>query len=158
MAGDLTTSGLLYEGNFDEWLPRMRAILAHQHKCNIVCYNGKSPRVFGSGNLKEKADTIWGQASRHVRVRVPESTRDKPDNLIRALSIVARPFRFSDLPPEIRSRIYSFLMPSGDFVDVLLTMNTGVRARQKYCDSFARSILCISRQVRAEALPLYYKK
>lgn len=157
MASDLTTSGLLYEGNFDEWLPRMSAILSQQHGCAINPRNGQPLSVSGTRNRKEKADTIWGQTSPYVKVRVPEASRGQPNTLLGALREIARPFRFSDLPPEIRNRIYLFVMPSHAFTGVKLSMKPEDHARMWRMPKNKESVLCINRQLRVEALPFYHQ-
>lgn len=148
---DLTTSGLLYEGNFDEWLPRMRAILSQQHDATIIFYD-----VSGGTNREEVADTIWWQVSRHVRTRTPETSRKNPSRLIKALHEVARPFRLDDLSPEVRIRIYSMVFSSHNDFCVPLPMEN-YRVLRESPNKDGRSVLCVGRRMRAEALPLYYK-
>lgn len=158
MPSDLTTSGLLYEGNFDDWLPRMSAILSQQHGCTITLSGAQPLLVSGNTNRKAKADTILAQASPYIITRIPTKSRKDPTKLIRALRETACPFGFMDLPPEIRSQIYSFVIPSQTNPT---RINLAMGSNQDFdmrCEEGDRvPVLCISQQMRAEALPLYYR-
>lgn len=149
----LTVSGLLYEGNFDEWWKRMRAILA-QHRSEAIIGPLGDPFVLdltGDGH-EEMTTIIWWQTSPYIRHRIPEQSRTGPCILLKALHQAARPFRFSDLPPEIRTRIYTMLPLSKHSV---VTLANGLQdlprdTRQQ------RSMMCVNSQIRAEMMPGYH--
>jgi len=159
----LTTSGLLYEGNFDEWLPRMSAALAQYGQYQVRSSHTKALYVrcdWDVDIIRHGATIIWCHASPYVRLRVPDKDRMNPTTLIRALRELARPFRMMDLPPEIRLRIYLFSLPPYDSEDIWLLERLKDRgSSQKFEDTnrgiTAPPLMSVSRQVRLEALPVY---
>lgn len=161
---NLTASGLLYEGNFDEWLPRMRATLAHYGHCIMQTDSSGALHVRRSvwsvdgSDEDDVATIIWWHVSRDLRLRTPEERRD-PTTLIRALRELARPFRIMDLPPELRLRIYLFNLGScfPEYI-WLLDPPRGPGGFRNTTEVIEEPILMsVNRQVRLEALPAYLK-
>src|ERR1700712_5369575 len=108
----LEASGLLYEGiNWWEWVDTLRPILAqHFSGVSLRRSDHSASEYFCRIPLNicwsDVCDSIWWRVSPHVRSRVPEKYRMLPGELLKALRVTAQPFRFVDLPAEIRLRIY----------------------------------------------------
>lgn len=151
----LTATGLLYEGNSKEWEPRMRAILA-QNGCTFTALD---LGLLGPGAEKEMATIIWCHTSPNVKLRVPENDREDPYALTRALRRRARPFRFMDLPPEIRLKICLFSFLPGGFRQIFLLepSTSSKRSKNTDQDTIEPPLLSTNRQIRLEALPVYRK-
>ena len=151
----LTATGLLYEGNFKEWEPRMRAILA-QNGCT---FQALLFRLLSSGAAKEMATIIWCHTSPNVKVRVPNIYREDPYTLIRALRKRARPFRLMDLPPEVRLKICLYDSPPSNSKEIfLLEPPICSRDFENTKKGMIESpLLSINRQLRLELLPVYLK-
>jgi hypothetical protein len=149
--GLLTVSGLLYEGNFDEWLPRMRAIVQQNNKFH---FNNTAPSgeltYHGSRDRPGAANVMWCHTSPYIKLRVSSEGCNDPTTLIRTLRAFARPFRLLDLPPEIRLRIYrlSFPMPAKHhFVQRLHEGTEPIHGPP---------LLSTNRQILTEAMSVYY--
>lgn len=162
-SSDLTASGLLYEGNFDQWLPRMRAILA-QHGCRLQADPSGSLKVHcGSckATAKEVATVIWSHTSPNFSLRVPEEDRESPTALITALRDLARPFRLMDLPHSIWLPICLGSLTPCDFKEIrLLERPSDDGTSQQFKDTNQRIIeaplLSVNRLIRLEHLTIYH--
>jgi hypothetical protein len=162
----LTASGLLYEGNFDEWLSRMHAVLA-QHGCSI---RTNASGLLGvsrnscSETAKEVASILWYNASPNFRLRVPEKHRESPTALIRALRKLARPFRLMDLPRAVWSSIcLKSIITSHESEEIRLLKRTrDIGTPNKFEDTnqviFEAPLLAVNRLIRLEFLSIYYLK
>lgn len=162
--GEHTASGLLYEGNFEEWFPRMTKILAHHYTCskNIIIGRNSQPRnkmpqaflrLFpgpGIQTMEKLSTIIWWQVSRSVRLRIKEQSQKDPVDLMNTLRDVARPFKLMDLPAEVRLEVYSYLMQPRMQVVSLGSFHHNRRVPEP-------PVTRISRQVRAEAMPIFHK-
>jgi hypothetical protein len=152
-------SGLLYEGNFDEWLLRMRATLAQRFAGDVTIQGPRFSHlkiVSNSSKWNNELVAIfilWGHTSSYIKLRIPEDQCQHPTILLRALSRVATPFRFMDLPPELRNRVYSMAASSGSST---VSLTPGYARQGSGRANDRRSLLCVDRQVRAEFLPVYY--
>ena len=65
-----------------------------------------------------------------------------------------KPFRFLDLPPELRNRVYEEILVSPHTCKI--PSICGVHQSWTWLDPIKENILTLSRQVRAEALSIYY--
>jgi hypothetical protein len=76
------------------------------------------------------------------------------------IEITQQPFRFSDLPPELRDKIYAFATEPGVIYDFL---GKKCLARFKLTaglseSSTARALSQVCRSVRKESMEVYYSK
>jgi hypothetical protein len=132
----------------------MQAVLSqHHHGAMIGPPDNKFVFRFTKESEAEVIAIIWWQTSPYIRRRISEKSRTYPSSLLNALIEVACPFRFSDLPPEVRLRIYK-MIPSSKQSVVTLTDDPPKHTRNI---ENRRSFLCINRQIRAEALPTYHQ-
>jgi len=162
-SSSLTTSGLLYEANWDEWLPRMQAALAqYRPHDKILTRRDRSGNlsVGYSGSQKLSAIMIWCKTSPHIKLRVPDSGRKHATKLLGTLHKLAQPFRVNELPPEIRLRVYRFSLPTCDFTAIqLLEQRTDNAGSERFVETskgiVGSPLLSVNRQIRLEALPLY---
>ena len=88
-------------------------------------------------------------------------SRKSTGRLFSALRATARPFRFMDLPAEIRYSIYQLELPAKTHTQTLTLLKCRSGRPSPAFEyngvSFLEpQILATSRQIRAEALPLYY--
>lgn len=165
----LTASGLLYEGSdFELWLDSLRLLLAgHYERTRIkTSPAGLSITGFRPRDYSDVIAIIWSQVSPNVRSRVPEDSRETPSRLLGALAAAAQPFHFMDLPAEIRYEIYDLVFAWDNY-------GVGFRVRREWepegsgglsppleytrCPRHESILLSISRQIRAEALPILYR-
>lgn len=152
---------LLHEANFKQWPERMRRILKIAFPdigftfSDYYCFFWSGRSDPDSEISAAFATIMWCNVSRHIKLRVSQESRRGPESLINALYVATRPFRLMDLPPELRSRIYSETLPSTSSRVTLPTKYTGEnRSRSAPME---RSLLAVSRQVRVETLPIYYR-
>lgn len=112
----LILSGLLYEANFQEWLPRMLAslkvrgvtIVRKEGNLGVPDYDtvGNTCRL----STEKIMDIILGQVGLSILARlcIPRSSNQSTDILLCHLESLARPFRLLDLPAELRDQVYSY--------------------------------------------------
>ena len=161
-AGALSRSGLLYEGNYLEWKDRMVDV--------VECQLGAQPANYLRLRLREYASTSSSaSATKKLRLagkppmffprdiarllrrqihkpflaRIPKDELGDNDWLLCMLRDYAQPFRFADLPPELRTLIYKFAFPAGRW---------DVRSNRQQLSP----ILYVSHHIRSEALPIFY--
>jgi len=158
----LDASGLLYEGSdFGKWRDALRLYFAQHFPDLSWSCNWGFPYP-PSIRQREICDSIWWQVSPYVRYRVPEESRKSTGRLFSALRATARPFRFMDLPAEIRYSIYQLELPAKTHTQTLTLLKRRFGRSSPAFEYNGVSlvepqILATSRQIRAEALPLYYK-
>ncbi|KAK4960078.1 hypothetical protein LTR10_002969 [Elasticomyces elasticus] len=148
--GKLTRSGMLYEGNYDEWEGRMQGTL-EMHNI-AVCFNDEDGLYICREELtaadEPKATTlITNLVSEGILGRISDSGKDNPENLLDSLRDLAKPFRLNDLPPELRERIYSF-----HFAEEQVYLFS---SRKTY--HTLPSLLLVSCVSRLQALPIFYR-
>ncbi|KAK4548264.1 hypothetical protein LTR36_010134 [Oleoguttula mirabilis] len=155
MAGDLTLSGLLYEGNYGIWIVRMDAVL----KTHFGQYTTKNlpkdfrPRLVlprlpvtrarqaaACEVIKDVATVIRVHVQPNLLARVPQSYRDDGRALLACLQGCAKPFRILGLPVEIRMMVYEHILPKGIKIQDMIP------------------ITHVSRLMRKETLPLYFAR
>jgi hypothetical protein len=163
----LEASGLLYEGsNFAEWLASLRPILAQQFPSMRIVHTPTTG--FGCDwtpsrkiRCSDICACIWWNVSPYVRSRVSEYNGEQTDRLLNTLNKTAQPFRFFDLPAEIRVKVYRFALAQSTSQTTLMLLE-----RQKGRGrSFGLTnehqpespLLLTNRQVRAEALPVFHQ-
>lgn len=161
----LDASGLLYEGSdFEKWQSALQPILV-QHFPGVSWSSPYwtcllPPNVSGS----DVSNCIRWQVSPYIRARVPEKDRKTPRELLLVLRATARPFRFMELPAEIRLRVYKLELPAKTSPQTLNLLKRvfGVSVTRtfqyKHDPLVEPQLLSINRQIRVEALPMHYRK
>lgn len=106
--GRLTQSGLLHEGNFDEWRARIDSILEIY---DLTKFTSSSKLCSYHDSQSERALNIMkNQISPALAKRVQPRRHNCPCLLWRSLEGLCQPFRLLDLPKEVRMRIYAGLL------------------------------------------------
>lgn len=142
--GDLTLSGDLYEGNFSEWHPRAMASL-RQRELDVFATPGFWFSFVGAKTSEQAAAHVCSMTSVALLKRVPDEVRWNCSRLMETLKGLMMPFRFLELPAEVRARVYGLLWPK---VFKIAGHDSG-RDRLP-------PVLQVSSQIRQEALPLFY--
>jgi hypothetical protein len=159
-------SGLLYEGSsFTEWLKSLRPVLAH-HFPGIDIADSEIQRSCFYYILElplnvdesDVCDSIWWHVSPHVRCRVSKHSRGTPNRLLNALRATAQPFRFLDLPAEIRLKVYGLALASSTSRKTLKVFRREEDLFNVTNDhKFESSLLSINHQIRLETLPIFHR-
>jgi len=160
----LTASGLLYEGSdYQMWLDTLRPILM-QHFPGLSIRSSGHPahayQVCVPPNVRRSdvCDGIWWHVSPHVRSRVSEKERVSPTNLLSVLRHTARPFRFMDLPAEIRLKVYQLELAAKTSQHTSRLLRPVLGAFEYRGNTISEPLISsVSRQIRVEALPVYYR-
>ncbi|KAK4554594.1 hypothetical protein LTR86_008449 [Recurvomyces mirabilis] len=155
--GHLTKAGWLHEGNFSEWEERMLAVciasdLASRHAGTLECLT-HDPLLFSCfqrPRLESVRLVMLQNVSLSLKARIPQASRYTARSLYAALSLLARPFRFLDLPMEVRA-IVCELVVNGEAMRVRAV---GKVYREH---EFFPPLLYACRQIRAEVLPIFYQ-
>ena len=146
-SNDVERSGSLYGPNFVEWKERMMAILRLQDlDLHIIEGDGQSRR---SGSI---AYFIRMHVNPEIVKRVPIHELSNARLLMQRLESISTSFRFLDLPAELRNEIYKFVL--GD-CDRHKLRDQRTVPQPKVSFGYP-PITKISRQIRAEALPIFY--
>ena len=143
----------LHGKNFVSWKARVEATLRlHQ----LPSLNSRPP-----SHSSAAEQTAWASYSKiavdlicslvDAKLLAQLATKDTMNHivLVQALETLTLWFDFMELPPELRNRIYCELIPKG--------VGIVAKPRQKYITEYP-AITRVSRQVRAETLPLLYSR
>lgn len=157
---------------FNEWWPRMKDML---RGAGLLSYAilppGKGRGAPSSWSEKSALAAQWVLAyvSSDTYSIVPLDCRQDAYALLRLLRQFTGPFRFMDLPRELRDHIYKILLIKStdpkearciaQCIDVIDThpMNYFLR-RRLFRPARRPSLIHVSHQVRTEALHIYYAK
>ena len=107
---------MLDESNFDQWLPMIEARVPQARKWRCSGY------ISGYGARRD-AMKVMSYVKIRVLVRIPDSYQSDVRNLIQRLERTARPFQFLDLPPEIGTYIYEYVLVTREKIE-LFTVQT----------------------------------
>jgi len=130
--GVIVPRGKLYEGNYARWRPCMDHIL---QQCRLL----DTSTAWQSARA---ADIIAAQVqSSFLKRSIPDIDRRSSTRLLQRLEEHARPFRFFDLPPELRNRVYD-----------LHFSEDALRPITEKIPQITRA----TKQLRGEALPVFY--
>ncbi|KAK4552092.1 hypothetical protein LTR86_010628 [Recurvomyces mirabilis] len=149
-ADRLTASGLLYEGNHAEWRPHIETVL-RAHGYAILEENASSPfELLGHENCLPAVQIVSVHVSPALRARVPSADRRDAARLLAQLERFAAPFRFLDLPAELRVRIYDLHCSS-------LGGDHSISGPAEYRAPLP-SLLQVCRIVRMESIPVFWNQ
>ncbi|KJX96231.1 hypothetical protein TI39_contig693g00002 [Zymoseptoria brevis] len=153
--GDLTASGLLYEGSdFHSWaestcaLLRVRELMPAGFTFDALMALNWSLVRTKLPKQGEATKVILGRISPNVLQRTAVSLRLNTRELFRALQEASKPFRLMDLPPELRNRVYQAALD-----DASPDQEVCITGSQR---SKTLPLLQVSRGIRAETRPLYF--
>lgn len=145
--GDLTRSGLLYEGSdFKNWEDHVRTVLRVQgveNELHEYWFPGCSDA------RKDVCNTLLSYTYPALRRRISNEVQPNPGLLLERLRRFAQPFRFLVLPPELQNRVYEYVVAED---------NTTVLSPLTHTTTGHPSITQLSRQTRAEAMPVFYAR
>ncbi|KAK5686327.1 hypothetical protein LTS10_002444 [Elasticomyces elasticus] len=154
-SGELTKSGLLYEGNYTDLLVI--------HGVDIDKISQPIYRDWhGLAERQKAVKLITDQVSPALLARITAADARDPNTLLLSLQAEAKPFRFSDLPPELRLKIYELT-----FVTRIVCVDEAGQGRTTRLWMHLSSLppgpvlpdlLLTSRLISAEALPIFYSK
>ena len=105
--GHLDAAGILYEGNWAEWQPRLMSLLK---------YNGLGDCMWYCAGLRDADDDkalqiVEGLTSKHLLARTTKRQEIWLPELLEILERMAQPFRFLDLSAELRNAVYRIALP-----------------------------------------------
>ena len=140
----LTKSGLLYEGNYQEWDDRLRAMLellgANFHPRRRALEDGTPITTF-----------IRSLVIPRLLLTLPQSfsLMHQPRQLLRYLELAAKPFRLMQLPVSVRTRIWQFTIASQQG-----PIRYSITADSPFGNERLHPVTRVSRELRAETLAL----
>ncbi|KAK3641784.1 hypothetical protein LTR56_011111 [Elasticomyces elasticus] len=160
-SGDLTGSGLLYEGNYTEWRNRIDSLL----KVHGVEIDKVSQLIYrdwhGLAEHQKAVKLITDQVSPALLGRVAAAETRTLEQLLLVLKAVATPFRFNDLPPELRISVYEYYFGSEIFYigedGSWKTLENAWEFMGNVPHPAVPDLLIASRPINSEALPVFYK-
>jgi hypothetical protein len=148
--GKLTKTGLLYEGNYDEWESRLWDML------ELLGIDSDRPGRLESGvpiayliksMVIPRLLSISRERARMVHI---SSWRE---NLLLPLKLAAKPFRLMGLPIDVRTRIWKFTIASQQG-----PMRYTITAESPFKKGRIHPVTRVSREVRVETLAIAWVK
>jgi len=162
-SGNLTKSGLLYEGNYTEWYERVKAIFEVHNGSYLLHDTAYVHR--DRGKTTPYAKLITAQVGPTLLLRLANTRKrfddpecfDHPAKILSDLRTLAKPFRFNDLPPELRNRVYGLhFQQSQEVLFCIPNTRNGIIPHSKERDTTLRNLLLVSRLVKEEAVPVMW--
>lgn len=148
---NLTLAGLLYAGcDFEEWKTRADAMLCLEDGAQYTYAQAKARGPGSCFPLFQEQVIVSILCSKTIvsaeaLLRIPECVKSFPCPLWQSLESQSKPFRLLDLPAELRNSIYRMAFNGQDHVIGPKNKHTRLHA-----------LLQVSKQIRQEALPLYW--
>ncbi|SMY24993.1 unnamed protein product [Zymoseptoria tritici ST99CH_1A5] len=153
--GDLTASGLLYEGSdFHSWaestcaLLRVRELMPAGFTFDALMAVDWATVDRRIPKQEEAMEVILGRVSPNVLQRIPVPFRFNTRELFLALQETSKPFRLMDLSPEFRNRVYQAALNDAT-PDQEISITKPRRSKLP-------PLLQMSRKVRVELRPLHF--
>jgi hypothetical protein len=144
--GELTKSGLLYEGNYQEWEDRLMIML------KLLGADSDSPNRLSNGVAI--VTLIQSLVIPRLLLIAPSPDPAVPvshwrERLLPRLKHAAEPFRLMGLPVSVRTRIWKFATASRQG-----PTKYSITADSPFGDERIHPVTRVSREVRAETLAL----
>ncbi|USW54854.1 hypothetical protein Slin15195_G081730 [Septoria linicola] len=148
---------VLDDTNFAEWVPVTQALLESK---GIACHRHCAGFRVTSEKLDKKTrlracTAIESRVSSECLARLPDHIKRLAitdfNAYLHEIELIAQPFRFLDLAPELRNEIYGYLAP-GDRYGKSHEIVT--RERNRFRTAPLPGITQVCQQIRAESLPL----
>jgi hypothetical protein len=146
--GELTKSGLLYEGNYQEWedrLPTMLELIGFdddKDDCQDKLKTGIPTTAFIKSLVVPRLLLIMPQPA-------PAPNNSWDQCLLPRLKFAAKPFRLMDLPVNVRIRIWRFVMDSQQG-----PISYTITADSPFGKDRIHPVTRVSREIRCETLAL----
>jgi hypothetical protein len=141
-AGDLTASHMLYEGSFNDWYAHWESAWRIRVNDKEKFRNRVAVGMFIGNESSLTIKEICNSVSPYLLKRVPAMRFESAYTLYNALEIASQPFRFMDLPADIRLCIYRYV-----------PLDLEISPRYKRISETPPLLACC-KHVRREALPL----
>ncbi|KAK5740224.1 hypothetical protein LTR17_004725 [Elasticomyces elasticus] len=154
--GGDTAVCMLSEGDYQAWTTKLITVFKEHRYVDGICDDfeellSQLNSLHGVAALRARK-IITAHVAASVLSRIPATKCNSINKLFGSLKIVAQPFRFMDLPPELRDYFYQDYFSNLKHGD-----DDTVCARHQSWDApFARpNLLLASPQLNAEATPAY---
>jgi hypothetical protein len=150
--GTTTKIELLRSGNFPTWRAQVDVLL-HQHglkeaaNSSVSRWSVAELLTKGMSECRMASVLIRGLVSPALLKYLSLKDVDDPASLLRELERISGPFRFMDLPPELRERIYRAVVPA----DTTILVKPHAKKSQPF-----PAITRVSQLIRKEVLPIFY--
>ena len=152
---DLKISGILYGGNWVEWEPRMSAILRihgfdlHDDTSTLRdCIARQPSEQKSKKELPKFVALIRPFVSPNFFQGVAKDDLVDARRVMRRLKEISFSFRFLDLPAELRSRVYDYVLLGNEKITI-----DPVRKTMHQQPAITK----VSRQLRRESLPAFLR-
>ncbi|KAK5686331.1 hypothetical protein LTS10_002448 [Elasticomyces elasticus] len=142
------------EGSYKSWLRDIAIVLKKHGAIKGNCKDAKAllnrlRGLHGAASLRAR-ETIMQSVSGSILARIPDADHKSATKLLARLEVAARPFRFMDLPTELREYFYEHYILALD-VEYSGIGNIVVRHNERNLEIFRPNLLLASPQLNAEA-------
>ncbi|KAK4629715.1 hypothetical protein CLAFUW4_07674 [Fulvia fulva] len=145
--GATTMLGLLYEGSdFEAWKERLRGLLQQQDL--DLDHLTQNPHNYDAASRRNIIIRATVSESVLTRLRTPAIWSVPTGPLLKILKRRAQPFRFLDLPAELRNHIYELALPHSSVA----------HGSQRHAKSGLPALLHTSSKIRRETLSIYFEQ
>ena len=160
---DPKDGGILYDGGFDSWNERLTALLSRHYLDQYIYIQNDAAKLSAHAKAEAAAALCMATTLIDSRVlqRVPANAKASLPDLMDWLRMRTRPFRFLDLPPELRNKIYGEVIPCNTPVIVRVRLVKQVPSSREPTVPLRLTRLAITqvaRQIRKESSPLFYSR
>lgn len=159
---NLTLAGILHAGSdFEEWAARMSALMRLSGLEDYTRENVEFIPRRRRGNAARLKQGIGMLLSSHfvseaLVARIPQSLKGHPLFIWPALESQSQPFRFKDLPAELRIGVYEYALKDGCDRKYALTRWDRDHGIQTQHRTAVHALSQVSQLIRHESLPIYW--
>lgn len=150
---------IFYGGDFIDWKQRLTALLRSHQLDHCLQASLKEAQENLSCQARDAAALSMMKTfvDPTVLQHMPLQQHGGACALLRALQDCSKPFPFLDLPPEVRNRIYEYLLPAGKEITVY-GKSIDRRAKQPSSPRSSWVIVGVCRLIRKEGIGLFYSR